>query len=223
MKFALKINEAKSISEISDYWTNDDFMNLLEELDFEDARNSDPAELRALLEMALSDLEPHEAAEALLKYKLKDKLNAGQIQNISHEMLEENESEGNADMSLHYALFNINQLLYGAFNGTFQKAKATKIEFELSFDETLSKPLSKEIALKAVCSGLTSDSPIRRLFGDQLIGKDPFTDANKIVWELHDFGDNKYTIITSDYWINKEDFEEFEVSGVIKFHDEGEE
>ena len=91
MKFALKIHEAKSISEISDYWTNDDFMNLLEELDFEDARNSDPAELRALLEMALSDLEPHEAAEALLKYKLKDKLNAGQIQNISHEMLEENE------------------------------------------------------------------------------------------------------------------------------------
>ena len=85
--------------------------------------------------MAISGLEPHESAAILLRYKLKEKLGEGQIQNLSHEMTDDNESEGNSDIALHYALFNINQLLYKAFSGIFPKAKATKVAFELNFKE----------------------------------------------------------------------------------------
>lgn len=222
MKFTIKVNEIKSISEIPGYWTNDDYMNILEELEFSDARNSNPAELRELLEMALSDFEPEESAEILLKYKLKEELNAGQIQNISHEMVDDNEAEGNAEIGLHYALFNINQLLYSAFNGIFPNAKATKVEFELSFKEDSKIIVTKTLALQTVCSGLTDNSPIPRLFEDQLNGKEPFGDAEKIVWELHNSGSNQYTMITSDYWVNKADFIEREFSGSIKLYEDPE-
>jgi hypothetical protein len=223
MKFTIKVDAVKSIGEIPGYWTNDDYINILEELDFSDAKSSDPSELRAFLEMAISDFEPHESAEILLRYKLREELNDGQIQNLSHELADDNEAEGNPDITLHYALFNINQLLYTAFNGIFPNAKATKIEFELSFKEGSKITVTKELALKAVCSGLTDNSPILRLFENQLNGKDPFTDAEKIVWELHNYGSNKYAIITSDYWINKEDFKEREISGSIKLYEDSEE
>ena len=149
MKYTININDVKSIDKIPEYWNNDDYINILEELEFSDAKSSDPAELQSLLEMALSDLEPHEAAEVLLKYKLKDNLKEGQIQQLSHEMADDNESEGYSDIGLHYALFNINQLLYSAFNGIFPHAKATKVEFELSFKDDLKHTVSKVLALKA--------------------------------------------------------------------------
>ena len=158
-----------------------------------------------------------------MRYKLKEELNGGQIQNLSHEMADDNEAEGNPDIALHYALFNINQLLYTAFNGIFPNAKATKVEFELSFKGDSKITVTKELALKAVCSGLTDKSPILRLFENQLNGKEPFSDAEKIVWELHNSGLNKYTMITSDYWINKEDFKEREISNSIQLYEDREE
>ena len=143
MKFTIKVNEVKSIGEILGYWTNDDYINILEELDFSDAKSSDPSELRALLEMAITDFEPHESAEILLRYKLREELNDGQIQNLSHVLAYDNEAEGNPYIALHYALFNINQLLYTDFNGIFPNAKAKKIEFELSFKEDSKITLTK--------------------------------------------------------------------------------
>ena len=220
MKFTLNINEIKSINEIPGYWTNDDYIKLLEELEFPDAKNSNPAELRELVEMAISDFETHEAAETLLRYKLNKQLNDGQIQNLSHEMEDDNEAEENADIALQYDLFNINRLLYTAFNGKFPNPKATKLGFELSFKDDPKITATKELALKAVCNGLAENSPILRLFKDQLNGKEPFQDAEKIVWELHNSAPNKYTMITSDFWINKEDFNEHEFTGVITLYEE---
>jgi hypothetical protein len=216
MNFILKINEIKSIREIDGYWTNDDYIRLLEEFDYPDAKNSNPSELLQLLEMAITDFEPDESAAILLKYKLKDKLSSGQIQNLSHEMTEDNEAEDNPDIALHYPLFNINQLLYKSYNGIFQNAKATKMEIELIFKgETIVK-INKELILKAISKGLSNKSPMIRLFGFQLQAKEKFHEADNIIWELHNNGQNKYTIITSDYWINKEDVLEYDFTGSIK-------
>ena len=43
-------------------------------------------EIREYCLMSISDKEPEEAAEILLKYQLEDQLTAGQIKQISHEM-----------------------------------------------------------------------------------------------------------------------------------------
>jgi len=216
MNFTLEIKAIKSINEITGYWTSDDYINLLEELDFSDAKNSNPAELRELLEMAISDFEPHESAEILLRYKLQDKLSSNQIRNLSHEMAEDNEAEDNPDIALHYPLFNINQLLNKSYNGVFPNTKATKMEIELSFKGAAEIAVTKELALKAISKGLSDKSPLIRLFENQLNGKEKFGDVEKVIWELHNNGQTGYTIITSDYWINKEDIIEYEFSGSIK-------
>lgn len=40
-----------------------------------------------------------------------------------------------SDISLHYPLFNINQLLYKAYNGTFSNTKASRLKLEIEFHE----------------------------------------------------------------------------------------
>jgi hypothetical protein len=220
MNFSLRIKEIKSIREIADYWSTDDYINLLELLDYTDAKNANPAELLELLEMGFNDLESHESAEIVLRYKLKDTLNDGQIRNLSHVMTDDNESEENSNIELHYPLFNINQLLHKCYNGIFPNAKATKMEIELEIKADVKSKVNKELVLKAVSKALSDRSPIVRLFEDQLNGKERFSDADNVIWELHDNGENQYTIITSDYWINQEDIAEDECSGSIKQFEE---
>jgi|FLOH01.1.fsa_nt_gi hypothetical protein len=216
MKFQLKIKDITSMTEIAGYWSNADYINLLEELGFPDAKKSNPSELRELVEMAISDFETHESTEILLRYKLKDILTSGQIHNLSHEMAEDNESDENPNIALHYILFNINQLLRSAYNGIFPNAEATKMEIELVFTEDKVVTLTKELAVKSISKGLNNRSPLIRLFENQLNGKEPCSDVEDVIWEIHNTGPNEYTIITSDYWINDEDINDYEYAGSIK-------
>ena len=59
-------------------------------------------------------------------------------------------------------------------------------------------------------------SSLLYLFKNQLNGKEQFCDAEKIIWELHTDEQNRYTIITSDYWINKDDIIEHEFCVSLK-------
>lgn len=222
MKFTLSISEVKSSSEIPGYWKNEDYINILEDLNFPDAKNAKPSELQELLEMAINDFEPHESAEILLKYKLKDQLNSGQIRNLSHELSDENTTDVNSDIGLHYALFNINQLLFQAYKKIFHSGLATIVDFELSFKDEPKISMTKELVLRAISHALVDKNPLLRLFEDQLNGKEPFGDTEKTVWDLRHNGANKYTLITSDYWINQDDFKEMEVSGSFKLFEEKE-
>jgi len=220
MNYNLKIIEIKSITEIQGYWTNDDYINLLEEFDYSESKDLDPLELRELLEMAISDFEPNESAEILLRYKLNEKLSKGQIQNLSNEMVEDNESEEYPDIALHYPLFNINELLHKSYNGIFPKAKATKIEIQFDFPDNADVVVTKELVLCMIGKLLRKENLIIRMYEKELSGKKRFEDAEKIIWTLVKNADNGYTLITSDYWINKEDFIEGEISSsIILFED----
>ena len=113
MNFTIKLKKIKTIEKIEGYWKNTDYINLLELFDFSDATSIPEAELFDMLSMAISDYEPDEAAEIVLTYKLNSVLKEGQIKNLSHEMLVDKVAEEYPNISLHYPLFNINQLLYG--------------------------------------------------------------------------------------------------------------
>jgi hypothetical protein len=220
MNFNLKITDVKTIHEIKGYWTSDDYVSLLEEFDYDDAQSSDPSELRELLEMAISELEPHESAEILLRYKLQGELSNGQIENLSHEMVDDDEAEEYPNIALHYALFNINQLLYRSYNGIFPNTKATKIEFDLNLTGGGNLTVTKEIVLKAMSKGLSDTNLVVRLFEDQLNGEAPFPEGEKIIWELHNHGQHQYTLITSDYWLNDEDIIDYIFSGSIRIFED---
>lgn len=217
MKYHIIINSVKTVEELKNAWTQNDYLQLLNDFGFEDASSLKPEEIEEMLFMAISDFEPEEAATIVLNYKLSEFLNENQIDQISNEMLLDKISEEYADISLHNQLFNINQLLHKAYNGKFPKAKATLIEFEIQPN----KEISKEIVLKALNATLTKSNVIKRLFNDELAGKEAFGEAESIIWDLALLNNNSYLLTTSEYWISKDEFElaEFDVE-VEEFEDD---
>lgn len=223
MKYTVTINAVKKVDELKGSWTDTDYKALLEKFNYPDAQSLKPAELRDFLFLAIADFEPNEATEILLEYKLAEELADGQIDNLSHEMLREKVSENYSDISLHKDLFEVNQLLYKAYNGKFPLTQANVITFELKPENGEANDISKETALKAISAGLKDSNLIHRLFEDPLQGKASFPEAEHIIWELQSKGDHQYEIITSEKWIEKEDFTsaEFEAT-VLPFEDEEE-
>lgn len=206
MKFQITINSATTIEEIQDYWTSEDYIKLLERFDYPDADKADKKTLRELLMMAITDFEPNEAAAIILDYKLSDHLNEGQIQQISNDMLLDKIAEEYPEIHLHATLFHINQLLYKAFNGKFPSTKATLLECAIKATDSASvEKVDKEMVLKLLGAGLSDSNLIKRLFTEQMNGEKSFPEADSILWDLKALGDDKYEVLTSEYWINKED------------------
>ena len=222
MNVLVKIINIKTVNELGQYWTNDDFIQLLDKMNLPDADKVKPEELKDLLYMAITDFEPNEAAEIVLTYKLGESLTAGQIQTIAHDMTDEKVAEQYADPSYHYDLFNINQLLFKAYNGTFPNTEASIITIELTDADGGTVEATNEILTKALSASLSDRSIIKRLYEDQMQGIVDFGDAEKILWRFQDKGNNTFEIITSRYWIDKEDIEQGEYEAEIKFFEEKE-
>ena len=206
MKYTIKITNAQTVSEIPEYWTTADYIQLLEKFNYPDADKAEKDTLEELLLMAITDYEPNEAAAIILEYKLADKLNDGQIQQISNDMLLDKISEEYPDISLHATLFPINQLLFKAFNGKFPNTKATLIQFSIEPESAENEAdFTKEDVLHLFQNGLAESTLIKRLFGEQLSGNNAFPEADSILWELETTSNNNYKLITSDYWLSKDD------------------
>ena len=214
MNFTIRLKEIKSIDKIEEAWTSADYINLLELLEYSDAKSIPENDLFDMLAMAMSDFEPEEAAEVVLKYKLGDKLKSGQIKNLSQEMLEDKVAEEYPDIAFHFPLFNINQLLHDCYSGKFPRTLASVIEIELLFKGEID--VTKEIIIRSLSDLLSEKSLLKRLFNEQLDSSKELKDANSIVWDLRLIGENKYRIITSDYWLNREDIEIEEFSGILR-------
>ncbi|MFT6810913.1 MAG: hypothetical protein ACJA01_004159 [Saprospiraceae bacterium] len=64
---------------------------------------------------------------------------------------------------------------------------------------------------------------MKRIFEDQLNGEIAFPEAEDILWQCIPVGGGNYKLITSDYWITKEDFLSTEFEGKAKAFEENEE
>lgn len=208
----ITINNIQIVEGIPNYWNNQDYINLLEKFDFPDGNTVKPENLREMLYMAITDFEPNEAAEIVLTYKLAERLNEGQIAQISNDMLLDKVSEEYPEIDLHCVLFNINQFLFKAYNGKFPNAKAIMIDFSIDIEEPLE--INEEIILKSFNNGLSASNLIKRLYPAEMETGKRFMDADSILWHLTKTKTNEYQLITSEYWINKEDilFDKFEGS-----------
>jgi hypothetical protein len=219
MKYAIKILDISTVDEIENSWTIEDYKELLKRFDFPNEENNNKNELKELLYMAITDFETNEAAAILLDYKLSDHLNSGQIDSISHEMLLDKISEEYPEIHLHSKLFNINQLLYKAYNGKFLNTKATLIDFEITPIANADKNITKEIVLKCFAKNLDSHNVINQLFGDQLNAEKEFDEVNDVIWNLNQNGSN-YQMVTSDYWMSKDELLSREFECEIVFFEE---
>ena len=217
MNYQITINSANTVDQIEEYWTNEDYVKLLEKFDYPDASDADAASLQELLFMAISDFEAKDAAAIVLDYKLSEDLNEGQIQQISNDMLLDKVCEEYPEIGLHSTLFHINQLLYKAYNGTFPNAKATVMKFSIVPSEGESeKELTKENVLKLLNKGLSDSNLIKRLFDLPMNENAPFPEAEDIVWDLTTTNNVDYVLTTSEYWLSKSDIIASEFEGIIE-------
>ena len=217
MKYKIEIENIEIVDEIENYWTNDDYVALLEKFDYPDGSNADKDSLKELLFMAISDFEPREAAVIVLEYKLLEQLTEGQIQQVSIDMLIDKVCEEYREIGLHSTLFHINQLLFKAYNGKFPNSKATVIGCKISsLEGENSDRLSKENVLKLLSNGLSDSTLIKRLFDHAMNENTPFPEAEDILWDLSTSDNVNYTLTTSEYWLNKEDIIASEFEGVLE-------
>lgn len=213
MKFKITLNNASTVEEIENYWQNQDYVNLLELFSFPDAKSIKPENLREMLFMAIGDFEPNEAAEVVLTYKLSERLNEGQIAQVSNDMLLDKISEEFPEIDLHYDLFSINQLLFKAYNGKFPNAKATIVDFSIVSLDGYDEEITKEIVLKSFNNGVSDRNVIKRLFSEQMTTDQEFDQAEAIIWELNKKDATNFTLITSEYWLGREELIASEFEG----------
>lgn len=223
MKYKIKINNIKTVDEIKDYWTTEDYIQLLEKFNFPDAGTAKKENLYELLLMAITDFEPKEAAVIVLDHKLSDYLTEGQIEQISNDMLIDTVCEEYPEIELQFALFNCNQLLYKAFNGTFPSANATLIDCIITpADANSNIEITKEILLKLFSNGLSDRNILKRLFGEQMEENVDFPEAEGIVWELKTKDNINFAITASTNLIKDADFPALEFEGEYEVPDDNE-
>jgi hypothetical protein len=222
MKFKIAIKNVATAEEIEGYWNNQDYINLLELFNFPDGNTVKPENLKEMLHMAITDFEPNEAAAIVLTYKLSERLNDGQIAQVSNDMLLDKVSEEYPEIDLHYDLFNINQLLFKAYNGKFLNTKATVVDFYMESKDGYDGEITKEMVLKSFNSGISDRNVIKRLFEEQMTTDKRFEEAEAVLWKLINRGANSFTFVTSEYWLSKEDLTIAEFEGDCFLQEEGE-
>lgn len=216
MNYNIIIKRIDNVNEIEGYWTDEDLVQLLSKFNYPDGATALKKNLPELLEMAISDYEPSDAAEIVLTYKLSEDLNEGQIQQISHNMLIDKVCEEYPEIHLQGTLYNVNQLLYKAYNGKFPNAKASVVHFSMTPTDGEIKELTAENILKLLNNGLSDRNLIKRLFDDQMTQNIPFPTAAGIIWELNTTDNVNFSLITSENWINSEDIIASEFEGTIE-------
>lgn len=217
MNYQVIIKRIDTVNEVEGYWSDQDLIQLLDKFNYPDGATAEKKNLPELLEMAISDYEPSEAAEIVLAYKFSEELNEGQIQQIAHNMLIDKVCEEYPEIHMQGRLFHTNQLLFKAYNGKFPNAKASVVHFSMQTEQNeVTKVLTKENVLKLLNKGLSDRNLIKRLFDDQMTQNIPFPEAEGIIWELNTTDNLNYTLVTSENWINNEDLISSEFESVLE-------
>ena len=214
MKYQCSIANIKSSHKVEGFWGDKRITDLLELFEAGDCSGMSEGEKKEMLQMGITDNKPEEAAEIVLNYIFKDRLNERQTHQMAHDMLEEDLSQEYPEIAYHHELFQINQLLFEAYNGKFPNSTVSIVSIEIDELKEL-KPYSNSRILNILSGALSENSVLCRLYEDQLKENVEFKDANSIVWKNENTAPGKYTIVTSSYWLDRDDFELSEYEVVI--------
>ena len=211
-KYQVDVLGLQELHEIPDAWNKRDFLNLLDQIEYEDAASIPDEELKEMTAMALSDLEPEEAAEAVLELRFAEKLNPGQRKNLSEELKDDRLWEEYAEIKFHEELFNVGCMLNWAFPKDFSEPDMVKIRLRVTSQNSdsatnLQQPTASFIA-RLLTDGMDEHNAIYRLF-DESIASNSFPEAEDIIWKFEAGGfaetdqTNEFTIYTSWNWVDE--------------------
>lgn len=221
-EFNIDISSFQKISEIENAWKADDYKALLAMIDIgeDELGGLSASELKEMCLMSLNDLEPHESAKLLLTHVFGNAITEGKIDQISHQMVENNLWEEHADPAYHMSLFNAYGLLRQAYQGIF--AEPTGVKFTIKI--TANREDSFEIfdtsphagIVRLISNGLSESTILNRLFEEQISGE-KFPAAQNILWILREISQTKkehqYEITSSYFWFGElEEVNSFEAN-----------
>ncbi len=189
-KFELKINTVEKVHELPESWPEASYLDLLKQLEFDGADDVPADQLRDYAIMALQDLEPAEAAAALVELTIGDRLSDGRKQNLATEMPTDRCWEEYPDLSCHEAIFNAQILLNQAFSETpvpeINKVGATLSSLNQAAEQFLidhPTMIPETVIVRCLAAAAADDSILNRLFEDQIAGGN-FPEAENIVWQV---------------------------------------
>ncbi|WP_373518103.1 hypothetical protein [Pricia sp.] len=209
LQYTLEPIKFQTIEELPHAWNDGDYKKLLDTAEYGDTSDLSSQELKEMCLLSISDNDPAEAAKLVLAYVFGERLNPGQIDNLSHEMETEKVWEEYAELSMHEEFFNATQLLYKAYNGKFPHPEAVRFKMKVTSKEKTGMEIfekdTEACLIRLLVQGMPENTLINRLFDDELKGGD-FKDAKDIIWqyteEAAENNSQVFEIISSTYWFN---------------------
>lgn len=191
-RFELSVQSVEPALEIPATWSGQDCAALLLHLEFEDIGSIPAGELRDFAVMALQELEPAEAARALLDTVFGSELSDGKKQNLAEEMTVDRCWEEYPDLECHERIFNAQVLLHRAHSETPEPgivrvgavlsaldAEAAQVLAAGSGSAMVPEPL----LVRCIAAALPERAILNRLFEDPIAGG-PFAEAEHLVWHV---------------------------------------
>ncbi|MFT6871875.1 MAG: hypothetical protein ACJAVN_000879 [Roseivirga sp.] len=210
--YQVQVLELKEVHELPKAWNSDALKNLLRLIEYDEVDEIAEDELKDMAIMALSDLDPDEAAVALLELRLGDRLNKGQRQNLSEELKGERLWEEYAQIQDHEELINVTCMLYWTFPKKYSQPDIVRIKLKIVANNSPSKKnlqhLTAPFVARLLNDGMDDHNLIYRLFDEQLASH-KFMEAEHIVWTMdnQDYDTEgssiELTIHTSWNWIDE--------------------
>jgi len=210
-KYLVELQELIEVHEIEGAWSNQNLIELLKHIEFDDIEAISEDELKDMTLMALSDLNPEEAAVKVLELRFGDRLNKGQRQNIAEELKEDRLWEEYADLKYHEELFNVACMLYWTFPKVYSEPDIVRIQLKVQAlnpvsEVNVKKPSASFIA-RLLNDGMEDNNMMYRLFDEQ-IKSNKFIESEDIIWIFEaTYSDSdkscSISLYTSWNWVEK--------------------
>lgn len=221
--FDISVVGLEKVFDMPGIWTDKDYHRLASQFEVEDIDDISGADLLEMLLMALQDLEPREAADAVLAYKLQTSAKPGVRQNIVQDLIEgQRPWEEAADIKLHAPVFAAAVLLQKALPKLFSKPDILRLTMQVSgltpeANNILSNPPEAAFVTRVLADAMNENSILERLFDEQL-ASNSFPAAESIIWKADFSGQSLgqrssavLTVYSSDHWLGAmEEISEFQ-------------
>ena len=211
--FNVSVSSVRKLHDMPGTWSDEDYRKLLLQLEIDDVADVSGTDLLEMTHMALQDMEPDDAADAVLAYKLGSSISPGARQNIVQDLLENQRPwEEIADIKLHSKIFAATVLLHKAFPASYPKPDMMQVILHVTAitpetSELLTKKPQAAFVARMLADAMDENSILERLFQEQLVAHS-FPDATGIIWHA-EYGDllpgaqpsAHLTIYSSVHWL----------------------
>lgn len=211
--FDVSVVSVKDIFDMPGSWLDDDYRQLLTQLEVDEVDDVYGDDLLDMTVMALQDFETDDAADAVLAHKLGKRISSGARGNIIQDLVDDQRPwEEAADITLHAPIFAASVLLQKAFPKTFSRPDMMQVILEVNAvtpeaAEQLSQKPEAAFVARMLADALSENCILERLFDEQLLGNS-FPEAEGIIWHaefvdhpIAQQGSATLVIYSSDHWL----------------------